>query len=155
MAAVNYRHVFHAGNFGDCMKHALLVWLLRALQRKPAPMFVLDTHAGADCYDLASGPAGRTEEWRKGIGRLLEDAPAVLADYVGLVALSAYIPARPRSSAPCCGETIAWPAANCTPRTRPRFAIGSPATARSRCIIATHGRRSARCCHRRSDAVSC
>ena len=26
--AVNYRHAFHAGNFADCVKHALLVWLL-------------------------------------------------------------------------------------------------------------------------------
>ena len=43
---MNYRHAFHAGNFADCMKHALLVWLLRALQRKPAGVFVLDTDAG-------------------------------------------------------------------------------------------------------------
>ena len=44
---MNYRHAFHAGNFADCVKHAVLVWLLRALQRKPAPLFVLDTHAGS------------------------------------------------------------------------------------------------------------
>ena len=53
---MNYRHAFHAGNFADCVKHALLVWLLRAMQRKPAPVFVLDTHAGAGAYDLAGGP---------------------------------------------------------------------------------------------------
>ena len=64
VAAVNYRHAFHAGNFADCVKHAVLVWLLRALQRKPAPLFVLDTHAGAGRYDLATGPAARTGEWR-------------------------------------------------------------------------------------------
>ena len=63
---MNYRHAFHAGNFADCVKHAVLVWLLRALQRKPAPLFVLDTHAGVGRYDLETGPAARTGEWRKG-----------------------------------------------------------------------------------------
>jgi 23S rRNA (adenine2030-N6)-methyltransferase len=68
---MNYRHVFHAGNFGDCMKHALLVALLRALARKPAPFFVLDTHAGAGRYDIGSGLALRTREAAGGILRLL------------------------------------------------------------------------------------
>ena len=31
---MNYRHQFHAGNFADVMKHALLVRLLRDLQKK-------------------------------------------------------------------------------------------------------------------------
>jgi 23S rRNA (adenine2030-N6)-methyltransferase len=82
---VNYRHAYHAGNFADCMKHALLIWLLRSLQRKPAGVFVLDTHAGAGRYDLAGGPAGQTGEWRAGIARLLDDPPPPLADYVALV----------------------------------------------------------------------
>ena len=33
---MNYRHVFHAGNFADCMKHAVLVWLMRAMARSVA-----------------------------------------------------------------------------------------------------------------------
>jgi len=82
---VNYRHAYHAGNFADCMKHALLVWMLSALLRKPAPIFVLDTHAGSGRYDLAEGPAARSGEWRSGIARLIEDPPAPLAAYVGLV----------------------------------------------------------------------
>jgi 23S rRNA (adenine2030-N6)-methyltransferase len=85
MATVNYRHAFHAGNFADCVKHAVLVWLLVALQRKPAPLFVLDTHAAVGRYDLDAGPAARTGEWRSGIARLLEDPSPALADYVGLV----------------------------------------------------------------------
>jgi 23S rRNA (adenine2030-N6)-methyltransferase len=92
---VNYRHAFHAGNFGDCMKHALLVWLFRALQQKPAGVFVLDTHAGAGRYDLAAGPAERTGEWRAGIGRLLEVPPPALADYVGLVRTCGLYPGSP------------------------------------------------------------
>ena len=92
---MNYRHAFHAGNAADCLKHALLVWLVRALARKPAPFFVLDTHAGAGRYDLASGPAARTGEWRQGIGRLVDDPPPPLADYVGLVKELGLYPGSP------------------------------------------------------------
>ena len=107
---MNYRHAFHAGNFGDCVKHALLVWLLRALIRKDTPVFVLDTHAGAGRYDL-SGPAERTGEWRDGIARLLGDTPAPLLDYVGLVTTLGLYPGspalirallRPQDSMACC-----------------------------------------------------
>ena len=91
---MNYRHAFHAGNFADCTKHALLVWLLRALLRKPAPFAVLDTHAGAGRYDL-SGPAERTGEWRAGIARLLHDPPPPLADYTGLVEAQGLYPGSP------------------------------------------------------------
>ena len=92
---MNYRHAFHAGNFGDCVKHAVLVWLLRALQRKPAPMFVLDTHAGVGQYALDEGAAARTGEWRSGIARLLEYPPAALTDYVGLVQSLGLYPGSP------------------------------------------------------------
>ncbi len=92
---MNYRHAFHAGNFADCMKHALLVWLLDALQRKPAPIFVLDTHAGAGAYSLASDPAERTGEWRAGIGRLLERTPEPLTRYVELVRRLGLYPGSP------------------------------------------------------------
>ena len=54
---MNYRHAYHAGNFADCFKHALLVALLDALARKPTPYFVLDTHAGAGWYDLDAEPS--------------------------------------------------------------------------------------------------
>jgi 23S rRNA (adenine2030-N6)-methyltransferase len=83
---MNYRHAYHAGNFADCMKHALLVWLLRALRRKPGAVFVLDTHAGTGRTDLECEEAAATLEWRQGIGRLLTgEAPEALADYLALV----------------------------------------------------------------------
>jgi 23S rRNA (adenine2030-N6)-methyltransferase len=91
---VNYRHAFHAGNFADCMKHALLVWLLRALAAKEKPFRVLDTHAGIGSYDLSeASEAERTGEWRRGIGRLLDIETGPLADYVALVR-AAGAPAR-------------------------------------------------------------
>jgi 23S rRNA (adenine2030-N6)-methyltransferase len=92
---VNYRHAFHAGNFGDCMKHALLIALIHALRHKPAAVFVLDTHAGRGRYDLGSGPAQRTGEWRAGIARIMEDPPPALADYVDLVTELGLYPGSP------------------------------------------------------------
>jgi 23S rRNA (adenine2030-N6)-methyltransferase len=82
---VNYRHVYHAGNFADCVKHSLLLILLRAMQRKDKPILLLDTHAGVGKYDVFSGPAERTGEWRQGIARILEARPEALADYLGVV----------------------------------------------------------------------
>ena len=54
---MNYRHAFHAGNFADLLKHALLLELLRAVQAVAGaePVTVVDTHAGAGTYDLAGG----------------------------------------------------------------------------------------------------
>ena len=82
---MNYRHAFHAGNFADCVKHSLLMALLRALQRKPGPLFVLDTHAGAGHYDLDSEPARRSNEAASGIMRLLDHPPEPLEGYVARV----------------------------------------------------------------------
>lgn len=67
---MNYRHAFHAGNFADVFKHALLTRILLYLTRKDAPLAYLDTHAGAGVYDPGSDEARRGGEWRGGIGRL-------------------------------------------------------------------------------------
>jgi len=106
---VNYRHAFHAGNFADCVKHAVLVWLLRALQRKPAPVFVLDTHAGAGRYDLSAGAATRTGEWRNGIARLVDDPPVALKEYLE----AAGCPHRPMACHDGGGEPAQYPGSPC------------------------------------------
>jgi 23S rRNA (adenine2030-N6)-methyltransferase len=87
---MNYRHAFHAGNFADVVKHAILARILLYLGRKEAPYRVIDTHAGIGIYDLASAEAEKTQEWRAGIGRLLAaklDRPAadLLAPYLETV----------------------------------------------------------------------
>lgn len=88
---MNYRHAFHAGNFADVVKHAVLVRILAYLRQKPAPFRVIDTHAGAGRYDLAGEEAQRSGEWRDGIGRLV-GAPiaarmrTLLAPYLDAVA---------------------------------------------------------------------
>lgn len=49
---MNYLHHFHAGNFADCFKHAVLLELLRALTEKESPLCYLETHAGRGRYAL-------------------------------------------------------------------------------------------------------
>jgi 23S rRNA (adenine2030-N6)-methyltransferase len=87
---LNYRHAFHAGSFADVFKHAVLCRLLDYLRQKPAAFRVIDTHAGAGLYDLASPEATRGGEWREGIARLLaaqlpDKAAALLAPYLDVV----------------------------------------------------------------------
>ena len=87
---MNYRHIFHAGNFADVAKHLILVRIVEYLKRKPAAFRVIDTHAGVGLYDLAGDEAGRTGEWIEGIGRLFEHglpaaAAALAAPYLGAI----------------------------------------------------------------------
>ncbi|MGE0024670.1 MAG: 23S rRNA (adenine(2030)-N(6))-methyltransferase RlmJ [Hyphomicrobium sp.] len=87
---MNYRHIYHAGNFADVLKHATLTLVIEHLKGKDAPFRVIDTHAGTGLYDLASDEAQRTGEWKDGIGRILAATPppgiaAILAPYLHLV----------------------------------------------------------------------
>ena len=67
---MNYQHAFHAGNFGDVHKHVVLVRILVHLRQKPAAFRVIDSHAGAACYNLFDAEASRSGEWRDGIARV-------------------------------------------------------------------------------------
>ncbi len=83
---MNYRHTYHAGNFADVVKHAVLALIVRHLTKKDAPFRYLDTHAGIGAYDLQGDEASRTGEWREGAGRLWDmplaaDAEALLAPW--------------------------------------------------------------------------
>ncbi len=82
-----YRHYFHAGNFADVFKHALLVRLLLALTRKARPLCYIDTHAGVGRYDLTHPWAQQNAEFRDGIERLWSrtDLPESLAPYLAAV----------------------------------------------------------------------
>ena len=87
---MNYRHAYHAGNFADVVKHAVLALVVEHLKLKPAPFRIIDTHAGIGVYDLASETAQKTGEWREGIGRVMAAnlSPAaadVLAPYLDIV----------------------------------------------------------------------
>jgi 23S rRNA (adenine2030-N6)-methyltransferase len=96
---MNYRHAYHAGNFADVMKHAGLVLVLEHLKRKDKPFFLLDTHAGAGLTALDGEEAGKTGEYRDGIGRILTcDAPhAALRPYLDALATFGCSGATPRT----------------------------------------------------------
>jgi 23S rRNA (adenine2030-N6)-methyltransferase len=82
-----YRHLFHAGNFADVFKHALLTRLLILLERKPAALCYLDTHAGIGRYDLSHEWAQKLKEYEGGIARLWDrrDVPELLQPYMSAV----------------------------------------------------------------------
>lgn len=102
---MNYRHAYHAGNFADVFKHALLARVLAYLARKEGGYRYIDTHAGTGETDLGSEAAQRTGEWRDGIGRFADAAlePALqglLAPYldaVGPIAATGRAPRYPGS----------------------------------------------------------
>ena len=87
---MNYRHIYHAGNFADVLKHAVLARLIVHLQQKDKAFRVIDTHAGIGLYDLSSVEAQKTGEWQDGIGRLMPaelpaDVAPLLAPYLDAV----------------------------------------------------------------------
>jgi 23S rRNA (adenine2030-N6)-methyltransferase len=84
---LSYRHLFHAGNFADVFKHALLTRLLIAVASKETPFCYLDTHAGTGRYDLTHAWARKAREYANGIGRIWRatDAPALLQPYFDAV----------------------------------------------------------------------
>jgi 23S rRNA (adenine2030-N6)-methyltransferase len=84
---LGYQHEYHAGNHGDVLKHAVLALLIRALQRKPGAIRVLDGYAGSGAYDLRSREARRNAEHEQGIARVLAAAapPPALDPYLDVV----------------------------------------------------------------------
>jgi len=110
---MNYRHAYHAGNFADVVKHVLLSLVITHLKRKDTPFRVIDTHAGIGCYDLEGIEAGKTGEFRDGVGRLLAGPPLpeAFADY--LTALRAVNPDWPTlrfyPGSPCIARALIRP----------------------------------------------
>lgn len=87
---MNYNHEFHAGNFADVFKHAVLCRVLHYLRGKPAAFRVIDTHAGAGVYDLTGEKSTRGGEWQSGIGKLMaaqtsEAVAKLLSPYLEVV----------------------------------------------------------------------
>ena len=91
---MNYRHVYHAGNFADVLKHIVLALVIERLKLKDTPFRVIDTHAGVGFYALNHGPADKTGEWRQGIAKIFgataaplpDDVAEILAPYLDLIA---------------------------------------------------------------------
>jgi 23S rRNA (adenine2030-N6)-methyltransferase len=71
---MNYRHIYHAGNFADVAKHVALLYCIGALGRKDTPFFALDTHAGRGVYDLQAPEARKSAEAERGVQALIAQA---------------------------------------------------------------------------------
>jgi 23S rRNA (adenine2030-N6)-methyltransferase len=69
---MNYRHLYHAGNLCDVVKHLTLTALLLCLRAKDTPFAVIETHAGTGLYDLSAPEAQKTNEAQAGILRVLQ-----------------------------------------------------------------------------------
>lgn len=84
-----YRHAFHAGNHADVLKHCVLQQILMYMNQKDKPYWVIDTHAGAGMYSLASDYANTKSEYLDGVARLwdCDDLPSVLREYMNLIQL--------------------------------------------------------------------
>ena len=84
-----YRHAFHAGNHADVLKHVVLISALQQMQEKPAPIWIIDTHAGAGLYALQAPLVRDKAEFGNGIGRLwgldTDSMPEAVADLVRAV----------------------------------------------------------------------
>jgi 23S rRNA (adenine2030-N6)-methyltransferase len=68
---MNYKHIYHAGNFADVAKHVGLLYCLGAFKRKEAAFFVMDSHSGRGVYDLQAPEAQKSGEAERGIQRLI------------------------------------------------------------------------------------
>lgn len=69
---MNYRHIYHAGNFADVHKHLILKMVIEYLQQKEKGMFILDAFAGIGLYDLNRIEAQKTGEFLEGISKIME-----------------------------------------------------------------------------------
>jgi 23S rRNA (adenine2030-N6)-methyltransferase len=84
---LSYRHAFHAGNHADVLKHIILLQIAEYMGEKPAPFWIIDTHAGAGRYALDSAQASKLAEFRDGIGRLWDKKglPPAVVDYLDFI----------------------------------------------------------------------
>ena len=84
---LSYRHAYHAGNHADVLKHLILLQIALYMGEKPAPFWIIDTHAGAGRYALDSAHASKLAEWRDGVGRLWNatSLPPAAVDYLDFV----------------------------------------------------------------------
>ncbi|MCL2470091.1 MAG: 23S rRNA (adenine(2030)-N(6))-methyltransferase RlmJ [Alphaproteobacteria bacterium] len=88
---MNYRHIYHAGNICDVVKHSVLALLLAAMKNKDKGFAFLDTHAGCGLYDLQDPRAQKTKESEQGAAKLWrffsENAqdPGLLSPYLAVL----------------------------------------------------------------------
>ncbi len=79
---MNYRHIYHAGNFADVHKHLIFMLVMEYLQQKEKGLMILDAFAGIGVYDLTRPEPQKTQEFMAGIAKIMEK-PASHTDLLG------------------------------------------------------------------------
>ena len=69
---MNYRHIYHAGNFADVIKHITITVIIEKLKLKEKNFTVLDAFAGVGMYDLQSEESLNTSEFNFGIKKFIK-----------------------------------------------------------------------------------
>ena len=84
---LSYRHAFHAGNHADVLKHIILLQIAEYMSEKPAPFWIIDTHAGAGRYAQDPPHATNLAEYSDGVGRLWDKKglPPAAVDYLEFI----------------------------------------------------------------------
>lgn len=77
---LSYRHVFHAGNHADIIKHISLMLVLESMCKKDKPFIAVDCNAGAGLYYLDDERALKTGEALNGVFKLLDSSSEFKAD---------------------------------------------------------------------------
>lgn len=78
---MNYRHIYHAGNFADVHKHLVFSMILDYLHQKDKGLLILDAFAGIGLYHLDQTEAQKTGEYLSGIAKIME-SPAHNPDII-------------------------------------------------------------------------
>ena len=68
---MNYRHIYHAGNFADIFKHFICYFIAKQFLKKDTAFMCLDAFAGPALYPLTSTESLKTIEYKDGIERFM------------------------------------------------------------------------------------
>ena len=86
---MNYRHLYHAGNFADVVKHSVLIALINHFKQKETSFCCLDTHAGIGLYELNSIEAQKKQEYETGVSKLFfaekNEMPPEIQEYISII----------------------------------------------------------------------
>lgn len=84
---LSYQHAFHAGNHADILKHFVLAFVLKSLNKKDKPYTFFDTHSASGLYDFFDNRILKTGEAERGVQKLLkaDNPPQVLSSYLNLI----------------------------------------------------------------------
>jgi 23S rRNA (adenine2030-N6)-methyltransferase len=86
---MNYRHIYHAGNWVDVIKHILLIESIKLLKNKDKAFTIIDNFAGCGLYDLNDEKSQKTLEAKDGIKKFYEyitnNKISQYSDYIDIV----------------------------------------------------------------------